>query len=155
MDAELLFTLCNRAVIPAWLLLAFAPNWKWTQKLIFHAWIPSLLAVCYIYAFVSGQPSPEEGNFTTLAGVLVLFQVPYLALAGWIHYLVFDLFVGAWIVRDGQRHKIHQAFIVPCLFFTLMFGPVGLLMYFVLRFALRKTLTTQEQGQTVANTMSN
>lgn len=149
MDAELLFVMCNRAVIPAWLLLAIAPNWIWTRRLIFHVWIPALLAVCYIYAFISGQPSPEEGNFTSLSGVIILFQEPYLALAGWIHYLAFDLFVGAWIVRDGQRHQIHHLLLVPCLFFTLMFGPAGLLMYFILRAVMRRHFSTVEEQPAV------
>ena len=145
MEADVLFTLCNRAVLPAWLLLILAPNWKWTHKLIFHAWIPSLLALCYIYAFWAAEPAPEGAGFGSLDGVLLLFQVPYIALAGWIHYLVFDLFVGAWILRDSQRRNIAYWWVLPCLPLTLMYGPVGLLLYFIIRFALLRTLSTVEQ----------
>ena len=56
-------------------------------------------------------------------------------LVGWVHYLVFDLFVGAWIVRDARRRGIHHGLVLPCLFFTLMLGPIGLLLYAGLRFA--------------------
>lgn len=144
MDAETLFLICNRAVLPAWLLLVLAPKWQWTHKLVFHAWIPSLLAVCYLYAFLNAQPAPEEASFSSLSGILAYFQMPYVALAGWIHYLAFDLFVGSWILRDGQRNNIHHLLLVPCLFFTLMLGPAGLLMYFVLRFVMTRKLSTQE-----------
>jgi hypothetical protein len=61
-------------------------------------------------------------------------------LAGWIHYLAFDLFVGSWEVRDAQRVGIHHLFVVPCLVLTVLFGPIGLLLYLLLRAALRRRL---------------
>ena len=145
MDPEFLFTLFNRAVLPAWILLVFAPNWRWTRGLIYHPWIPSLIAVCYIYAFVSNPHFPDEGNFSSIAGVMVLFQQPHLVLAGWVHYLAFDLFIGAWQVRDAQRRNIHHLWIVPCLLTTLVFGPAGLLLYFIVRYGFTRVLTTDEQ----------
>ena len=144
MEPDQLFIFFNRAILPAWLLLIFAPSWRWTQSIIFHAWLPSFLAVFYIYAFVSNPVFPENGNFSTLEGVMVLFQQPYLVLAGWIHYLAFDLFIGAWQVRDAQRRNIHHLWVVPCLIMTLVFGPTGLLLYFIVRFWLVRTLTTRE-----------
>ena len=54
-------------------------------------------------------------------------------LAGWVHYLAFDLFVGAWIVATAPKYGIAHWLVLPCLFFTLMAGPVGLLLYFILR----------------------
>lgn len=63
MEPDLFFTLFNRAVIPAWLLLITAPNWQWTRKLVFHVLIPSLIAVVYIYAFLSNPVFSEEGDF--------------------------------------------------------------------------------------------
>ncbi len=144
MDADLLFTIANRAVLPAWILLAVAPRWIWTRRLIFSVLIPALLAAAYIYALVLAE-APEGANFGTLEGVMLFFTVPFAVTAGWIHYLVFDLFVGAWETRDAERRGISHWFVIPCLFFTLMLGPVGLLMYLVLRYALRRTLTLEEQ----------
>jgi hypothetical protein len=144
-EPEVLFTVVNRAVLPAWLMLIVAPHWQWTRKLIFHAWIPSLIALCYIYAFISNAGFPEGGNFNSIEGVMVLFQQPYLVLAGWVHYLAFDLFIGAWQVRDAQRRGIKHLWITPCLAMTLIFGPVGLLLYFIVRYVLTRTLTTDEQ----------
>jgi len=69
---------------------------------------------------------------------MVAFTVPEAVIAGWLHYLVFDLFVGAWEVRDAQKRGINHWLVVPCLFFTLILGPVGLLLYIALRFATRK-----------------
>lgn len=146
MDADTLFTLCSRAVLPAWILLAVAPRWKFTRLLIFSAWIPMLLALAYISAFVFAWPLPADGNFNNLPGVMRFFQEPYLVVAGWIHYLAFDLFVGCWEVRDAQRQRIPHLVVVPCLFLTLMLGPVGLLLYFVIRLIWRRRLSTEENA---------
>lgn len=145
MDAETLFTLCGRLVLPAWILLIVASKWDWTQKLVSHAWIPALLGIAYIYCFYTAYPLAEGSGFGSLAQVMIGFQSPYLALAGWIHYLAFDLFVGTWEVRDSQRHGVNHFLVIPCLILTFLAGPVGLLLYFVVRFVATKRLSTVEQ----------
>lgn len=144
-DADTLFTVANRFVLPAWLLLAVLPRWEWTTKLIHHVWIPMLLGVAYIYAMANGLPMSEGGGFGSLSGVMTAFTSPWLVVAGWIHYLAFDLFVGAWIVRDAGRHNINHLLIIPCLFFTLMAGPVGFLMYALLRYITKRKGSLVEQ----------
>ena len=64
---------------------------------------------------------------------MALFDSPGGATIGWIHYLAFDLFVGTWISRNADAHKISRWFQIPILFFTLMAGPIGLLLYHLLR----------------------
>lgn len=133
MTPDLVFAICNYGVLPAWLLLAFAPGAALTQRLVHAVWIPLLLAIVYGFAFALNPDSPEGGGFGSLRGVMALFTSPYAVLAGWVHYLAFDLFVGAWEVRDAQRRGIPHLFVVPCLFFTLMLGPLGLALYLVVR----------------------
>jgi hypothetical protein len=133
MSPDLVFTICNNAVLPAWLMLAVAPGWIWTQRVVHAIWIPLLLGLVYAWAFTANPPAPEGGGFTSLEGVMKLFTSPYVMLAGWVHYIVFDLFVGAWETRDARRHGIGQPWLVPCLALTLMLGPLGLLAYLVLR----------------------
>ncbi len=133
MTPDTVFLVCNNAVLPAWLLLAVAPGWRFTTRIVHAAWIPLLLAVVYAGAFLLNTDAPEGGGFGSLAGVMALFTSPYAVLAGWVHYLAFDLFVGAWEVRDARRNGIAHWLVVPCLFFTLMLGPVGLALYLVLR----------------------
>jgi hypothetical protein len=69
-----------------------------------------------------------------------LFTQPGIALAGWIHYLAFDLFVGAWEVRDASRHGVPHRVVVPCLVLTFLLGPSGLLAYLALRGVRARTL---------------
>ena len=144
MEAELLFNLCNRFVLPAWLLLIVAPRWSWTQKIISHAWIPVLLGVAYLYAMTNAYPFPEGAGFSSLPAVMNAFTVPWLVVAGWIHYLAFDLFVGAWIARDSIRQSISHVLVIPCLVFTFLLGPVGLLLYLLVKAGIKRKLSTQE-----------
>ncbi len=67
----------------------------------------------------------------SLAGLTVLFSTPQAALMAWLHFLAFDLLVGAWLVRDSSRHQIPHGFVVPALILTFMLGPLGLLLYLV------------------------
>jgi hypothetical protein len=69
--------------------------------------------------------------------VTALFAVPEVLLAGWIHYLAFDLFVGGWIARTGSAAGINPFILTPILLATFMAGPVGYLAYALLRLAIR------------------
>lgn len=145
MTPDTIFLICNNGVLPAWLLLTLAPNWSWTQKIVHQIWIPVLLGSVYLAVLVTSPATPAGGGFSSLDGVMTLFTSPQFALVGWVHYLVFDLFVGAWEVRDAKRRSISHLFVVPCLVMTLMFGPIGLLAYLLLRFAMKREVSLDEQ----------
>lgn len=128
MKAEQIFSLANLLAMIGWLLLAIAPRWQFTRKIVLSGAIPLLLSVAYLVLIVLffGQ---SEGSFGSLAGVMKLFTNQWAVLAGWIHYLAFDLFIGAWEVKDAQARGVSHWFVVPCLFLTFMLGPIGLLLY--------------------------
>ena len=138
MNYETVYSAINLGVMPAWALLALAPRWGVTRRLVHSFVYPVIYGVIYLAFLVTSiffTESPDGAGMGDLNGVLALFSRPIGVLTGWTHYLVFDLFVGAWIARDAIARKIPHLFIVPCLFFTLMFGPVGLLLYVAIRFA--------------------
>ena len=139
MNPETLFSICGNAVLPGWLLLVFAPRWKWTMRLIASVLLPALMGVVYVY-LIATNIGKAEGSFGSLAGVAALFQNRNLLLAGWVHYLAFDLFVGCWEVRDAQRVGVRHWFVIPCLALTLMLGPAGLLLYLFLRWATTRQI---------------
>ena len=144
MTPETLFSIATRAVLPGWLLLIFLPRWRWTARLITAVLLPGLLGLLYLWLIINHWGSNPEGGYNSLAEVSALFSDPWLLLAGWVHYLAFDLFIGAWEVRDAQREKIHHLLVVPCLALTLMFGPLGLLAYLGLRAVVRRRLWIEE-----------
>ncbi len=137
MKAETIFSIANMIALLSWLILLVAPRWKWTQKIILSGIIPLLLSVAYLVLIVLFF-GKADGGFDSLANVMKLFTNEWAVLAGWIHYLAFDLFVGSWEVKDAQSRGISHWFVIPCLFFTFMFGPIGFLMYSVLRLFLAK-----------------
>jgi hypothetical protein len=143
MDLELLFRLFNFGVIPFWLLLILAPRAKLTAGLVHAPVLPVLYGVSYIFLLFWGGGAPE-GDMLSLGGVVKIFSHPQTVFAGWVHYLIFDLFIGAWEARDAQRRGIPHFALVPCLVLTLMFGPIGLLCYLALRLALKKVATFAE-----------
>ena len=143
MNIDTLFTICNLAPLPLWVLLVVAPRWKGTTIIVHSMVIPMILAVVYLIMMASSLGG-TEGDFSSIAGIRALFSDDRALLAGWIHYLVFDLFVGAWEVRDARRRSISHWLVVPCLFLTLMLGPVGLLAYLGLRFGLKREVSLEE-----------
>jgi hypothetical protein len=140
MTLDLAFGIANLSVLPGWLLLAVAPRAALTRRLVHSLAYPALLGAVYTLSAVwlfAASPAPEGAGMGSLRGVMLLFATPLPAFVGWVHYLVFDLFVGAWEARDAQRHGVPHAVLVPCLALTLMLGPAGLLLYLGLRAALR------------------
>jgi hypothetical protein len=137
-DLNRLFSLAGDLVLPVWLLLIFAPRWRWTQRLATFV-VPLLLASLYVALLLHGGHVKGAG-FGSLAQVARLFSSQDFLLAGWIHYLAFDLFTGAWQTRDALRLGLSRWLVAPCLVLTFLFGPVGLALYLLLRLALRKEL---------------
>jgi len=143
MSNETLFSICNTAVLPGWLLLVVLPRWKWTARLVTAVIIPALLGLVYLFLILT-EFGKTEGGFGSLAQVQQLFANPAMVVAGWIHYLAFDLFIGSWEVRDAQRLGLSHWLVIPCLVLTFLFGPIGLLLYFALRAALKKQFVLGE-----------
>lgn len=131
MTAEQLFSILNLMTLAAWLPLVFLPRVRWSATVL-PVVVPSLLGVVYV-AIVAATFAQSEGGFSSLADVAALFENPWMLLAGWIHYLAFDLFVGGWELRDAQRRGIRHLLVVPALALTFLFGPAGLLLYLAIR----------------------
>lgn len=141
MTAEQIFSVANMIVLPFWLLLAIAPRWQPGSHVLAPVVAPALLAIAYAIALLPQLGG--DGGFGSLADLRVAFSNDLVLLAGWIHYLAFDLFVGSWEARDAQRVGIPQWALIPCLFLTLMLGPVGLLTYYALRVGWKRSWSLQ------------
>jgi len=139
MSADRLFSICNSVALLGWLVLAIAGRRRWAAYLTTGVILPLLLAVAYAVLLVSHW-GESKGGFGTLTDVALLFSNRWVLLAGWIHYLCFDLFIGSWQARDAEAQGISHWLVIPCLFLTFMFGPVGLLLYFALRTLRTKKL---------------
>mmetsp|Transcript_20290 Transcript_20290/g.47987 ORF Transcript_20290/g.47987 Transcript_20290/m.47987 type:complete len:159 (+) Transcript_20290:46-522(+) len=129
-----LFGLLNNLALPAWVLLALLPRWRTTQTVTL---VPVFVyAVAYLALMSSFLSQPSDvglAALTSLEGVSAAFKHDVLLLAGWVHYLAFDLLVGRWIVQDSVASKVPHVLVLPCLLLTLMAGPIGWLLYQVVR----------------------
>lgn len=134
---DTMFLLLNYGILPFWALLIFVPLTKFTDAVVHSVLIPLVLGVTYAWLLAGviwgGTPAPEGAGFTSLDGLQKMFSQPHALVAGWAHYIVFDLFIGAWQARDAQRVGLNHFLLVPCLVLTLLFGPVGLLLYLMIR----------------------
>lgn len=139
-DSSDAFGWANSVAMIGWALLIFTPRWKYTQGAINFAVLPVLFGVAYAFLIFSNLGNTGL-DFSSMEAVRQLFSNDEALLAGWIHYLAFDLIVGALILKNGQKQGLHHAWLIPCLLGTFMLGPVGFLLYTVLRLALRKTAT--------------
>lgn len=136
MTQETIFSIANSLALAGWIILAVFPRANWANSTVAARIIPLTLAAMYI-AILILHGKEGRGSFNTLAGVVQLFENPWGVLAGWIHYLAFDLFIGAWETRDAMERGIHRLLLLPCLILTFLLGPVGLAVYFVVRFIHR------------------
>ena len=142
MTPDILFQYTGPLALLGWLGLILSPFAPRAAQAISALVIPSLLAVAYT-ALILVNWADAPGGFNSLAEVMALFTSPAMALAGWVHYLAFDLLIGAWIARSAAREAIHHFLILPCLALTFLFGPAGFLAFTALRaaFAARARMT--------------
>lgn len=134
MQPDVIFRICNMMALAGLVALLASPFFPRLADRAASLAIPVLLAIAYVglvLAFWSGA----AGGFDSLPNVMLLFTQPEIALAGWIHYLAFDLFLGAWEVRTARDERIPFVAVVPCLALTFLFGPAGYLAFTALRAA--------------------
>ena len=132
MNADLIFKICNAAALASWVLLVAAPRWKLIPRII--RWgVITLMGVVYSALIAVYFFRVEGGGFSSLAEVQALFTSREVALAGWVHYLAFDLFVGLWIAEKSDELGIARIIQAPVLVTTFMFGPLGFLLFQAVR----------------------
>jgi hypothetical protein len=132
MSPNQIFSVANGLALGAWLLLIVLPRQRWVSHVLAPVAMPAFFALIYV-AIIVTQWKGSAGGFSSLPDVATLFTQPWLLLAGWMHYLAFDLFVGSWEVRDARERGIPHLAVVPCLLLTFLFGPAGWLAYSGLR----------------------
>jgi len=132
MNLELLFSLAGLFSMLGWLFLIASPFCPQLSDKIAGLIIPLILSVGYV-ALVILFPSGGDGGFGSLAQVVELFSHQNAVMAGWIHFLAFDLLVGAWICRTARREGVKFWLVIPCLPLTFLFGPAGFLAFSLVR----------------------
>lgn len=133
MTPTTVFSIANTMAMSMWVLMLFLPRWKLTRFLIDYKVVPILLSVVYAMYIIRSILSNGLLDFGSLSSVMQLFTEEHIALAGWVHYLAFDLLVGMWILDKNKALGIHYMLIAPCLFLTFLFGPIGFLLFILIK----------------------
>ena len=139
---EATFSLSGLLVMPFWALMIFLPRWRWTRRILRSPLVilpPALLYAALVLPRLA-EVFPAVSS-PTLTAIAALLGTPDGATIAWAHFLAFDLFVGRWIYLDGQERVISALLMAPVLFLTLMRGPIGFVLYLVLR-----SVTTRYSG---------
>ncbi len=132
MGISQIFSLASTTAALQWLLLITLPKWRVTLWLVRYSVVPVLLSLIYCI-YIAGFFSIPSGGYSSLQQVRTLFENDSLLLAGWVHYLAFDLLIGFAIIRSSQEKAISHWLVIPCLALTFMFGPVGFLLYQIIQ----------------------
>lgn len=132
MSFEQLFSSASALAMLGWMILILLPRrWTWLN------WIPAYIipvVLSFLYSYLAARYFfSAEGGFDSLANVQKLFTYPAVALAGWVHYLAFDLFIGGWIAKRADEINLSRLIQAPILLATFMFGPFGLLVFIITR----------------------
>jgi ABA4-like protein len=128
MNPNDMFAIVNPIALVSWALLIILPARRWVTDILTGLAVPALFAIVYttiIVMFFFRSP----GGFSSLPDVALLFGNSWLLLAGWTHYLAFDLLVGTWEARDARKRNMPHILLIPCLVLTFLFGPAGWLLY--------------------------
>lgn len=138
MTPTAVFSIASMITMPMWILMIFLSKWKVTRFLIDFKIIP--LALTFIYAIYIFQAIRTGGmmDFGSLKSVMALFTEENAVLAGWVHYLAFDLLIGMWMLDQNKELKINQLLMAPCLFLTFMLGPIGFLLFIIIKTVKQK-----------------
>lgn len=146
-DPDFVFEVSRWLARIGWLLLLVSLFVRGTRR---QAWpvtqfvIPAVICLAYVLLVVDGFEFVRiPASFESLNGIGDLYRHRGPLAASWLHFLALDLFAGTWMVRDGLERNLPVPLILLCLPFTYLLGPSGLLLYILLRFALRSRALRQ------------
>ncbi len=122
------------SVAPVWALLILAPTWRVTERIAASPLVAVPAALLYAALVVPRLGSVAgEVLSPSLGGMSALLATDAGATVAWVHFLAFDLFVGRWIYLDARRRDLSPLVVSPVLCVTLLFGPLGFLVYTAVR----------------------
>ena len=146
---ENIYLWTNFGVLPFWFLLVIIPNSKITQLFVNSIILPLILAITYVYVFYLAILLDEPifdvlKLYLSLDNLYTIFATENFLLAFWIHFLALNLFLGSWISRDGIKYNIPRKLVAFPLITVYFTGPLGLVLYWLLRVFYAKKLSLHD-----------
>lgn len=144
LNFNLIFAVSNAVAMAGWVILIFLPRWPLLGKVLRYGLIAALSLLYTVLVFVYFF-RVQGGGFDSIAAVRALFMSDPVLVAGWAHYLAFDLFVGSWIAAEADKLRMSRLLQAPILLLTFMFGPAGYFTFLIMR-TLKATTPAQSEG---------
>ena len=139
MTPSMFFTVINIVSAVGWILILIVSRfWKGADTFLVCV-IVALLAAAYSY-FNFGHIGEAGGpaGFSTFEGVTKILSNAWLIDAAWAHIVGIDLVIGMLIKNDAAKHGMHYGLVIILLLVTILFTPLGLLLYLLARWAKTK-----------------
>jgi hypothetical protein len=134
------FTLVFVAAAPFWALMIFAPAWGWTRRIVSSPWSATPpLVFWFVFALPNLADLLPAVAKPTLAAWQELVTDPAAMTAVWAQVIAWDLFVGRWMYLDSRERGIHPLVMGPLLVLAILFSPVAVPLYLLLRGVLGRT----------------
>ena len=142
---ETIYLWTNFGILPFWLMLIFIPNSKITQIFVNSIILPLILATAYVYTIYQtillDEPIFDVFKlYLSLDNLYTIFATESFLLVFWLHFLALNLFLGSWVSRDGVKYSMPRNLIFIPLILIYFSGPVGLVLYWLMRVFYAKKL---------------
>ena len=142
---ENIYLWANIGVLPFWLLLIFSPKSRITQIFVNSVIAPLILATAYVYVIYQSilldVPILNFFNlYLNLDSLYTIFAIESFLLVFWLHFLSLSLFLGSWVSRDAVKYTISPTIVSICLVIIYFTGPLGLIVYWMIRVFFAKKL---------------
>ena len=143
---EMLYFWINLGVLPFWFLIVFFPQTKLCKYLATSIFPIFLLSAAYCFvlykSFLNSYNFLDNFNlYLGLGFVANLFEDSLFILLFWIHFVSINLFAGGWILKDSQNYFISKFIVAIPLIVTYLIGPLGLLVYWIIRIFFAKRMS--------------
>jgi len=143
---ENIYMWTNFGILPFWVMLIIIPNSKVTQFFVNSIILPLILSTAYVYIIYLTTLLDEPifdifKLFLSLDNLYASFAAESFLLIFWLHFLALNLFLGSWLSRDGIKYNMNRALISVPLILVYFTGPLGLVLYWIIRVFYAKRLS--------------
>ncbi len=142
---DILYYWINLGVLPFWLILIIFPHSQVSKYFVVSIFPILILSTSYLFMLYKAYLNSYNfiGNFDlylNIDNLSNLFSNNTFLMMFWIHFISINLFTGGWIVRDSQKLSINKLLIIFPLIVTYLIGPLGILIYWLIRIFYAKSI---------------
>ena len=143
---ENIYVWTSFGILPFWLMLIIIPNSKFTQFFVNSIILPLILSTTYVYLIYQTILMEEPifdifRLYLSLDNLYTVFSTESFMLIFWLHFIALNLFLGSWISRDGIKYNMRRSLISFSLTLGYFTGPLGLVLYWIIRIFYAKRLS--------------